>query len=568
MTPNQSAPSAGSPVTAIIIFFAFLVVFATPLNIPFFTRGEAREALVVQAMGQQDNLILPLRNGIDIPSKPPLFHWAGYFLARAANVDPGGTSAEFFIRLPSALASAAALAIFFLLFLRQTDRRASLLATIILGSSLDWMRASVVARVDMVFALFTAVAAWLLFELIEKRRNERPLELFDILLPAFALAAAGLAKGPAGVAMPGMVAALYAFLSLSPKKLPVVPALLILFIACFLPGLWYFAAWKEGGQRFVEIQILKENFARVAGSDEYDLGHSSGPLSIIPMIASGLLPWTFFLPLVFPLKTGWRRFQALPPAVRFSLVSALFYLFFFAFTTSKRNVYLLPSFPAWAFLCSWILTASEAFSRRALRISGALVSLFAAVLCVALFVLVNSQLVDMAPLLARLKVKPHDIETVEAISHTSLLSLLSIGCSIALLFASARSIFQSRVEKGAYLAGAAMLLLSTTVSLGILRSIAYRQTPEPAISSIAEIVKDGVLYQFNDDLYGVDYYLARPVKEAKQKAHLTDERPAYILVEESDAASALTALGEGEVIWTSPAPILYGRKRLKILRVS
>ena len=41
----------------------------------FSTRGEAREALVAQAMVQSGNWILPSAYNGAIPSKPPLLHW-------------------------------------------------------------------------------------------------------------------------------------------------------------------------------------------------------------------------------------------------------------------------------------------------------------------------------------------------------------------------------------------------------------------------------------------------------------------------------------------------------------
>src|SRR5512139_4037316 len=73
------------------------VVYLTPaVDTPFYTKGEAREAVLVQAMRAEGNYVLPLRNGDEIPSKPPLFHW----LAAAAAALGGGVS-ELSTRAPS-----------------------------------------------------------------------------------------------------------------------------------------------------------------------------------------------------------------------------------------------------------------------------------------------------------------------------------------------------------------------------------------------------------------------------------------------------------------------------------
>lgn len=42
---------------------------------PFSTRGEPREAVVAMSMLQQDNWVLPVNNGDEIPFKPPFLHW-------------------------------------------------------------------------------------------------------------------------------------------------------------------------------------------------------------------------------------------------------------------------------------------------------------------------------------------------------------------------------------------------------------------------------------------------------------------------------------------------------------
>jgi 4-amino-4-deoxy-L-arabinose transferase-like glycosyltransferase len=65
----------------------------TPLN----GIGEAREGLEVQEELVRGEWILPMRNGTELPSKPPLFHWRAGFVSKQA-----GRLDETTLRIPSA----------------------------------------------------------------------------------------------------------------------------------------------------------------------------------------------------------------------------------------------------------------------------------------------------------------------------------------------------------------------------------------------------------------------------------------------------------------------------------
>jgi len=52
---------------------------------PFFDKQEPREALVVWEINHSGSWILPLRNGNEIPSKPPLYHWLAALVSQALN---------------------------------------------------------------------------------------------------------------------------------------------------------------------------------------------------------------------------------------------------------------------------------------------------------------------------------------------------------------------------------------------------------------------------------------------------------------------------------------------------
>jgi len=88
--------SAAAP---ILLACVLGLALAWPLHAPPIEHhGEAREGLVVQAVVDRGEWILPRRNG-ELPSKPPLFHWLAAAATRAFGFSDG------VVRLPSAVAA-------------------------------------------------------------------------------------------------------------------------------------------------------------------------------------------------------------------------------------------------------------------------------------------------------------------------------------------------------------------------------------------------------------------------------------------------------------------------------
>src|ERR1700679_552924 len=86
------------PVAIPIILTVGVLMFIVNLGgAPLYTKGEPREAVTVFDIVHGGGIILPLRAGVEIPSKPLLMHW----LAAIVSVIAGGVSA-WTVRLPSA----------------------------------------------------------------------------------------------------------------------------------------------------------------------------------------------------------------------------------------------------------------------------------------------------------------------------------------------------------------------------------------------------------------------------------------------------------------------------------
>ena len=158
-TPTPPAPRARTAAVLVAVALIWVVVQIYALSLtPFHTRGEAREAILVQELVRHGDWILPRRNGVQLPRKPPLFYWLAALTARAA-----GALDEASIRLPSALMSGVACLLITAVAGAFYGGLAAALSGLTLLMSFEWLRAATSARVDMTLAFgLTLVFAALL----------------------------------------------------------------------------------------------------------------------------------------------------------------------------------------------------------------------------------------------------------------------------------------------------------------------------------------------------------------------------------------------------------------------
>src|SRR5215470_3137597 len=168
--------------------------------VPFYTKGEPREATVVWEIYTNGEWILPLRNGHIIPSKPPLFHWLGTITSFA-----WGDLTEWTIRLPSALLALVGVVMTYGTGMALWGVEAGVMAALIVATSFEWNRAATTARVDMTLTVFM-VAAFLHFLFLYRRRQVR---WHDAVLFYILLGLATLAKGPVGAILPGLTVVVF-----------------------------------------------------------------------------------------------------------------------------------------------------------------------------------------------------------------------------------------------------------------------------------------------------------------------------------------------------------------------
>src|SRR5208282_4744541 len=148
-------PAIAAPRFAIPMLLALgWVLFLSNLGgYPLYTKGEPREAVTVFDIVHGGGIILPLRAGVEIPSKPLLMHW----LAAIVSLIAGGVSA-WTVRLPSATFAIAGMIVTYLYVRRMFEARGALFAAIMLGTAFQYMQAGTGSRVDMTLTFFMTVA--------------------------------------------------------------------------------------------------------------------------------------------------------------------------------------------------------------------------------------------------------------------------------------------------------------------------------------------------------------------------------------------------------------------------
>lgn len=366
------------------VFWTVIIISAITLlpflgNTDFTTKGEPREAVVAVSMLNQHNWILPINNGFDIPYKPPFFQWCIAALSMIA-----GHVSEFTSRLPSALSLIVMLCVGALFYAKRKNNTIGLLSTMLALTAFEVHRAGTNCRVDMVLTMFIVCALYALYEWWERGCRRLP------WIAVLCMSGATLTKGPVGMVLPCFVMFVFMlFTAWQQGKLcgriiwkTTYKLFLSAVLASVLPLIWYWAAYRQGGDQFMAL-VMDENVGRFLGKMKA-VTHANPWHYNFLMLIAGWLPWT--LPLLLSLFVlPWRKFansftkgestgkvtlkSRIMAAMRkadavqvFTWLSFLLILFFYCIPKSKRGVYLLPCYPFMAVLIveymAWLVKRS------------------------------------------------------------------------------------------------------------------------------------------------------------------------------------------------------------------
>lgn len=300
---------------------------------PYFGEG-AREMVV------DGQWAVPHVNGAVTTDKPPLFFW----LIAIASL-PFHRVTSLTARLPSALAMIAAAALTMRLARRFAGERAGPVAGLVFVTTyLVWDKGRS-AQIDallcvLVLAAVSAFEAYRAGDLGGRRAG---------LLFWASAALATLAKGPVGFLLPLGIALvtlaldrnLRSWRAFAPASGPV------LFLG--LVGAWMALATIGGHGTYSVWGAFEKHVLERA---VHGMHHKQPFWYYAKVLPVQLVPWTMMLPAA--ILAAWRRRD---PGDRFLLAWAAFVVVFFSVPVEKRDLYVLPAYPAFAILVARTLEA-------------------------------------------------------------------------------------------------------------------------------------------------------------------------------------------------------------------
>jgi len=304
---------------------------------------EPRYAEVAREMRLEGHWMVPHLNGRIYSEKPPLQFWA---IAGASFVTGGvGPVAA---RLPAVGAVIATALLLAGIAVRLFDRRVAWWAALVFLSSMKVLWQGRIGQIDM---LLTSLVAAAMYCFVRGLVEERPGFYRGFFLFA---GLATLAKGPVGLLPPLLAIVVWALASGERRVLAAmrIPSGLLIWLAVVF--LWLVPAGFEGGRSYLETIVFKQNVGRYV-----DPWHHFKPwYYYLTALPGDFFPWSFLLP--GAVWIGWRRvFGAARRGVLLALSWTLVTLVFFSVSPAKRDVYILPMYPALALLVAAALSEIE-----------------------------------------------------------------------------------------------------------------------------------------------------------------------------------------------------------------
>jgi 4-amino-4-deoxy-L-arabinose transferase-like glycosyltransferase len=304
---------------------------------------EGQIAEVSREMATGKDWLTPRIGGVPFAAYPPL----GYWLFAASGSVFGFN--EFAMRLPTALAALALIAVTARMVRRQAGDQAGLTVAVVLATLPAFFVQSGVCRADVLTMLFAGTAFDRFLAWAEGEKKNRDLALM-YLFTALGI----LAKGPLAVAMLGL-GGLAWFLLRRRWKLLVEMKFWIGIPATFLiVAPWYYAMYKINGWAFLHENLFLENL------DAYTSGYQQkrGYFFYFSQVHL-LLPWLLVLPMAWKVRRS--------PGISLWLACLGLVALFFTLSSAKRVNYLTYWCPSLAMAAGTAFTALCADAPQLLR---------------------------------------------------------------------------------------------------------------------------------------------------------------------------------------------------------
>ncbi|MDR1981237.1 MAG: glycosyltransferase family 39 protein [Tannerellaceae bacterium] len=357
------------PITLVVIICAISVLPWSGIE-QVTTGGKPCNAAVAASMLESGNWVLPPSSAVAY--HPPMAHW----LMAAFSYHQGYVS-DFTSRLPSVFAFILLIGCSLMFFGERIKFQEAFISTLLLLTCVETHRAGMTTEADMLFTAFMVLALYTMY----RWENKLELKGLPVIIP-FLTGCAVLTKGLTSILLPLFIFGTYLLILNKHRLRTILKALLYTGISSlFLPLIWYVAAWKQGGDAFLQA-VLAGNAHWVSRFD---------PLSLM----TGFMPWTLFfffslfglkrlrpaLPFGRFLKEMWRRICAMEKIKLFSLTALVCIILFCSIFSGEQSVYALPAYPfITLFLAQYALYLTEYRTRVIRTFAVVLLFVIAAVL--------------------------------------------------------------------------------------------------------------------------------------------------------------------------------------------
>ena len=328
------------------IIASILIFFWGIWSIPFLSHNEGRRGQVVQEMLANKDWLIPTLNGEVYVSKPPLFYWIAGLFALLFH-----STAEWVMRLPSALSALGVTWIMFDRVKKYIGRWPALFSAIILLTSATFTKRARVAEIEMLLTLCCTLVMIFFWDYLKKPEGRK-----SLLLCYACLGLAFLVKGP--VALVFFVPPLLLLWLIQRdrnilKGLGYLPGWLILAI---LAAPWFLYIYSLGDGSMAAV-VKRDISERTFWGGERDPFYQYLGDALL-----NFLPWT--LAMVWQTKSRVKSIVANYDTALMGawLVAPLIIMSFFG---TKHGKYILPLYPVAAVvLATWTVSLGSVLESR------------------------------------------------------------------------------------------------------------------------------------------------------------------------------------------------------------
>jgi len=291
-------------------------------------------AEVARAMFVSGDWVSPRRMGVIWVDYPPMIYWFGTISSHLF-----GEMSAMSLRLPNALAAIATILVTAKVARAWFGEAAGFWAGFTLLTFLLFVYEGNSYRPDVSFTLTIAAGMFSYAGGVGDRGT-----VWHRMLAFAFFGLAMLSKGPLGVLLPGLV--LVVWLGLQRQWWRILELAPLSLIALLVYGAWFFSNAEAMGWSSMLGEFYAQNLERFLSSE--NRGHGQPWYYYLRNFWLDFSPWSW----LFPPTVWWlyRSEKWRDPKIQLALLWFVIFLAFLSLAATKRQLYLLPAFPAVAML--------------------------------------------------------------------------------------------------------------------------------------------------------------------------------------------------------------------------